>query len=109
MAAKRADAFDSGLGKALVLPAVPDDRLGALRRLARRLAYEIDQDEQLGGRALSVLSVQLRLTLAEISELEPLAADSPVEQILARREQRLQRGEVVGPSRAVPRGTTAHG
>jgi hypothetical protein len=46
--------------------------LAALRRLARRLAWEIDDNPQVGGRAVAVLAVQLRATLAEIAELAPL-------------------------------------
>jgi hypothetical protein len=87
----------SGLEKALVLPAVPDDRLGALRRLARRIAWEIDENPQVGGRAVAVLAVQLRAALAEIAELAPLEASSPLDEILARRAARgapsLVRGE----------------
>ena len=92
-----------------MLPAVPENRLEALRRLARRLLYEIDQDEQLGGRALSVLSVQLRLTLAEIDELAPMESPSPVDLIVARRAERARQGKAVAPSRATPRGAAAHG
>jgi hypothetical protein len=75
----------SGLEKALVLPAVPKDRLGALRRLARRLAWEIYNNPAAGGRFVAVLSVQLRATLAEIAELAPLAEESPADVIAARR------------------------
>ena len=108
MAAKRND-FDSGLGKTLVLPAVPDDRLNALRRLAKRIAWEIDEDEQLGGRALSVLAVQLRATLHEIEELAPTEYPSPVDEIIARRAARMARGQSVAPKRAAERGGRAHG
>jgi hypothetical protein len=99
----------SGLEKALVLPAVPDDQLGALRRLAQRLAWEIDNNPAAGGRAVAVLAVQLRATLSEIAELAP-AEHSPVDEILARRAERARRGEPPGaPSHAVTRGTKTHG
>jgi hypothetical protein len=103
----KAQAHLSGLEKALVLPAVPEDRLGALRRLAQRLAWEID--EVAGGRAVAVLSVQLRQTLSEIAELAPLEEDSPVDQILARRAERIRQGKPVPPSHAERRGTRLHG
>jgi hypothetical protein len=103
----KAPADFCGLEKALVLPAVPDDQVGALRRLAQRLAWEIDNVA--GGRAVAVLAVQLRATLSEIAELAP-AEHSPVDEILKRRAERERRGEPPGaPSHAVTRGTKVHG
>jgi hypothetical protein len=96
----------SGLEKAQVLPAVPDDQLGALRRLAQRLAWEIDCVA--GGRAVAVLSVQLRATLSEIAELAPLENDSPADVIAARRAERARRGVPGAMSHAV-RGEQRHG
>jgi hypothetical protein len=98
----------SDLGKALVLPVI-DDQLAALRRLARRLAWEIDENPQVGGRAVAVLSVQLRATLDQIAELAPLEADSPVDVLLARRAERVRQGKAVAPSRAAARGGRLHG
>jgi hypothetical protein len=83
--------------------------LAALRRLARRLAWEIDENPAVGGRAVAVLAMQLRATLAEIAELVPLEAESPVDVLLARRAERAARGEAVAPSHAVRRGTPLHG
>jgi hypothetical protein len=82
--------YESELGKALVLPCI-DDRLAALRRLARRLAWEIDENPQVGGRAVAVLAVQLRATLAEIGGLAPLEHDSPADVIAQRRAERARR------------------
>jgi hypothetical protein len=99
------------LGKTLVSPAVPDDRLGALRRLAQRIAQEIDGEgnQQVGGRAIAVLAVQLRQTLLEIEPLAPLEADSPADLIAARRAERERQGKPVAISHAVGRGTKLHG
>jgi hypothetical protein len=98
----------SDLHKALVLPVI-DDQLAALRRLARRLAWEIDENPQVGGRAVAVLSVQLRATLAEIAKLAPLEQDSPEDVIAARRAERARCGEPVSPSHAAARGGRSHG
>jgi hypothetical protein len=98
----------SGLEKALVLPAI-DDQLAALRRLARRLAWVIDENPQVGGRAVAVLSVQLRATLAEIAKLAPLSGESAVDVIAERRAERAARGEAVAPSHAAVRGGRSHG
>jgi hypothetical protein len=95
------------LGKALVLPVI-DDRLAALQRLAKRLAWEIDNNPAAGGRAVAVLAVQLRATLDEIAKLEPPSGESALDEILARRAERQRRGEPVSPSRAV-RGGRSHG
>jgi hypothetical protein len=99
------------MGKTLVAPAVPDDRLGALRRLAQRLAQEIDGEgnPQVGGRAIAVLAVQLRATLLEITELAPQSDESALDVIAARRAERARRGEPSAPSHAVTRGTRQHG
>jgi hypothetical protein len=53
-------------------------------------------------------AVQLRATLAELAELEPLGEDSPVDQILARRAERERRGESGAMGHAV-RGEQRHG
>jgi hypothetical protein len=99
----------SGLEKALVLPAVPDDQLGALRRLAQRIAWEIDNNPQAGGRAVAVLAVQLRATLDQIAELAPLEDDSPLDEILRRRAERIRQGKPVPPVHAARRGDMRHG
>jgi len=100
----------SGLEKALVLPAVPNDRLGALRRLAQRIGWEIDNNEAVGGRAVAVLAVQLRLTLAEMAELAPSSDESALDEVLARRAERERRGEAVPVNHAAStRGGRSHG
>jgi hypothetical protein len=109
MAPSKPEPHLSGLEKALVLPAVPDDRLGALRRLAQRIAWEIDNNPQAGGRAVAVLAVQLRATLDQIAELEPTEQDSPLDEILRRRAERLRAGKSVALSHAETRGTKLHG
>jgi hypothetical protein len=103
MTPRKPEARFSGLEKSLVLPSVPDDRLGALRRLAQRIAREIDNNPAAGGRAVAVLAVQLRATLSEIAELAPLEHDSPEDVIAARRAERAARGEPVAPSHVVRR------
>jgi hypothetical protein len=97
----------SGLEKALVLPAVPDDQLGALRRLAQRLAWEVDNVA--GGRAVAVLAVQLRATLDQIAELAPLEEQSPLDHLLARRAERARAGKPVPINHAETRGRKLHG
>jgi hypothetical protein len=96
------------LGKALVLPVI-DDRLAALRRLAKRLAWEIDENPAAGGRAVAVLAVQLRATLDEIAKLAPPPGESALDVIAARRAERAARGEAVAPSHAATGGTRLHG
>jgi hypothetical protein len=91
-----------------VLPVI-DDQLAALRRLARRLAWEIDENPQVGGRAVAVLSVQLRATLDEIAKLSPSSDESALDVIAARRAERERRGQAVSPSRAAVRGGRSHG
>jgi hypothetical protein len=50
-----------------------------------------------------------RVRPAEIDVLAPLENASPADVIAQRRAARVARGEAVAPSRAVPRGVTAHG
>ena len=52
---------------------------------------------------------RLQSVLAEIAELAPLEQESPVDQILARREQRRSEGKPVPPGRAAARGGRVHG
>jgi hypothetical protein len=52
---------------------------------------------------------RLQSVLAEIAELAPLEQESPVDQILARREQRRREGKPVPPSRAAVRGAKLNG
>ena len=78
-----------------------------LKRMRARLAQQIDTCGD--GRALCLLMTRLQSVLAEIAELAPLEQESPVDQILARREQRRREGKPVPPSRAAVRGAKLNG
>jgi hypothetical protein len=73
------------------------------------LAWEIDENPQVGGRAVAELSVQLRATLAEIAALAPRSDESAVDVIAERRAERARQGEPVVMSHAAARGAKLHG
>jgi hypothetical protein len=77
-----------------------------LQRMRARLAQQIDTcgDE----RALCLLMTRLQSVMAELAELEP-PAESPVDEILRRRAERIKAGKPVPVSHAERRGRKLHG
>jgi hypothetical protein len=81
--------------------------LKLLRELRSRLVDAVDEVTCV--RDLEPLARRLDVVSAEIAELAPLEQESPLDQILARREQRRSEGKPVPPGRAAARGGRVHG
>jgi hypothetical protein len=76
----------TAIGEDLTLVSVVDDRLGQLKRMARRVAEEIDVCGD--ARALVLLTGRLADLHREIAELDVSDAPCAADQIAARRARR---------------------